>query len=82
MAWLRPGVFLGREKADLYSLFCLVSLLLEARIGTICDLNLVEFTGSQNSGVYMSLSAEQKSVVVKDYQREATDTGSPEVQVA
>ncbi|HED16141.1 MAG TPA: 30S ribosomal protein S15 [Gammaproteobacteria bacterium] len=30
----------------------------------------------------MSLSAEQKSVVVKEYQREATDTGSPEVQVA
>jgi len=30
----------------------------------------------------MSLSAEQKSVVVKEYQREAADTGSPEVQVA
>ncbi len=30
----------------------------------------------------MSLSAEQKSAVVKEYQLSATDTGSPEVQVA
>jgi small subunit ribosomal protein S15 len=30
----------------------------------------------------MSLSAEQKSEVVKKYQRDASDTGSPEVQVA
>jgi len=30
----------------------------------------------------MALSNEQKSVVVKDYQRGDSDTGSPEVQVA
>lgn len=30
----------------------------------------------------MALSSEQKNQVVKDYQRDATDTGSPEVQVA
>lgn len=30
----------------------------------------------------MSLSAEEKSQVVKEYQLSATDTGSPEVQVA
>ena len=30
----------------------------------------------------MSLSAEQKNGIVKDYQRSTTDTGSPEVQVA
>ncbi len=30
----------------------------------------------------MSQSAEQKSQIVKDYQRSAGDTGSPEVQVA
>lgn len=30
----------------------------------------------------MALSAEEKSTIVKDYQREAGDTGSPEVQVA
>ena len=30
----------------------------------------------------MALSSEQKSVVVKEYQRGADDTGSPEVQVA
>lgn len=30
----------------------------------------------------MALSAETKSQIVKDYQREANDTGSPEVQVA
>lgn len=30
----------------------------------------------------MSLSAEEKSQVVKDYQLSATDTGSPEVQIA
>ena len=30
----------------------------------------------------MSLSAEQKGAVVKEYQLSATDTGSPEVQVA
>ena len=30
----------------------------------------------------MSLSAEQKAQIVKDYAREANDTGSPEVQVA
>ena len=30
----------------------------------------------------MALSSEQKSEVVKDYQRGAGDTGSPEVQVA
>ncbi|HEB92132.1 MAG TPA: 30S ribosomal protein S15 [Gammaproteobacteria bacterium] len=29
-----------------------------------------------------SLSAEQKEQIVKDYARAATDTGSPEVQVA
>jgi len=29
-----------------------------------------------------SLSAEQKSEIVKDYQRDSSDTGSPEVQVA
>ena len=30
----------------------------------------------------MSLSAEQKAQIVKDYARETSDTGSPEVQVA
>lgn len=30
----------------------------------------------------MALSAEQKAGIVKDYQRGASDTGSPEVQVA
>lgn len=30
----------------------------------------------------MALSAEEKAAIVKDYQREASDTGSPEVQVA
>lgn len=30
----------------------------------------------------MSLTADQKGQVVKDYQRAANDTGSPEVQVA
>ena len=30
----------------------------------------------------MSLSAEQKAQIVKDYALEANDTGSPEVQVA
>jgi small subunit ribosomal protein S15 len=30
----------------------------------------------------MALSTEEKSNIVKDYQREASDTGSPEVQVA
>ncbi|MEO5574146.1 MAG: 30S ribosomal protein S15 [Gammaproteobacteria bacterium] len=30
----------------------------------------------------MPFNAEQKGQVVKDYQRSATDTGSPEVQVA
>lgn len=30
----------------------------------------------------MALSAEQKSAIVKEYQREEGDTGSPEVQVA
>ena len=30
----------------------------------------------------MSLSAEQKAQIVKDYARESNDTGSPEVQVA
>ena len=30
----------------------------------------------------MSLSTAQKSQIVEDYQREKTDTGSPEVQVA
>jgi small subunit ribosomal protein S15 len=30
----------------------------------------------------MALSHEQKSGIVKDYQRGASDTGSPEVQVA
>ncbi|MCP5158451.1 MAG: 30S ribosomal protein S15 [Gammaproteobacteria bacterium] len=30
----------------------------------------------------MSLNTEQKSQIVRDYQRGATDTGSPEVQVA
>ncbi|MCC5809375.1 MAG: 30S ribosomal protein S15 [Ectothiorhodospiraceae bacterium] len=30
----------------------------------------------------MSLSAEQKSQIVKDFQRSAGDTGSPEVQIA
>ncbi len=30
----------------------------------------------------MSLSAAVKAEVIKDYQREASDTGSPEVQVA
>jgi small subunit ribosomal protein S15 len=30
----------------------------------------------------MALSAEEKAVIVQDNQREASDTGSPEVQVA
>jgi len=30
----------------------------------------------------MALSAEEKSAIVRDYQREEGDTGSPEVQVA
>jgi len=30
----------------------------------------------------MSVSAEQKAQIVKDYARESKDTGSPEVQVA
>lgn len=30
----------------------------------------------------MAFTAEQKGTVVKDYQRQANDTGSPEVQVA
>lgn len=30
----------------------------------------------------MSLNAEKKAEIVKDYQQAATDTGSPEVQVA
>ena len=30
----------------------------------------------------MSLNAEQKAQIVKDYQQSSTDTGSPEVQVA
>lgn len=30
----------------------------------------------------MTITAERKTQLVKDYQREATDTGSPEVQVA
>ncbi len=30
----------------------------------------------------MSLSAAEKAEVIKEYQREANDTGSPEVQVA
>lgn len=30
----------------------------------------------------MSLSAAQKAQVMKDYQRDAKDTGSPEVQIA
>jgi len=30
----------------------------------------------------MSLNAEQKGQIVKEYQRSASDTGSPEVQVA
>lgn len=30
----------------------------------------------------MALSPEDKATIVKDYQREASDTGSPEVQVA
>lgn len=30
----------------------------------------------------MAFTAEHKSTVVKDYQRQANDTGSPEVQVA
>jgi small subunit ribosomal protein S15 len=30
----------------------------------------------------MSFSAEQKSQILQDYRRTATDTGSPEVQVA
>ncbi len=30
----------------------------------------------------MALSHEQKAEIVKDYQRSASDTGSPEVQVA
>jgi small subunit ribosomal protein S15 len=30
----------------------------------------------------MSVSAEQKAQIVKDYARESNDTGSPEVQVA
>ncbi len=30
----------------------------------------------------MSLNAEQKQQIVKDYQRDGADTGSPEVQVA
>jgi small subunit ribosomal protein S15 len=30
----------------------------------------------------MSITAERKSALIKDYAREANDTGSPEVQVA
>jgi len=30
----------------------------------------------------MALSSERKSAIISDYQREGTDTGSPEVQVA
>ena len=30
----------------------------------------------------MALSNERKSAIISDYQREGTDTGSPEVQVA
>lgn len=30
----------------------------------------------------MSMSAEQKGLIVKEYARSSTDTGSPEVQVA
>lgn len=30
----------------------------------------------------MSITAERKAELIKDYQREANDTGSPEVQVA
>ena len=30
----------------------------------------------------MSIAAERKSQVVKDFQRDETDTGSPEVQIA
>ena len=30
----------------------------------------------------MALSTEQKSIVIEDYKQHATDTGSPEVQVA
>jgi small subunit ribosomal protein S15 len=30
----------------------------------------------------MALSSESKSAIISDYQREGTDTGSPEVQVA
>ena len=30
----------------------------------------------------MSLSGEQKSKIIEDYRRDASDTGSPEVQVA
>ena len=30
----------------------------------------------------MALTAQQKAEIVKDYQRNSTDTGSPEVQVA
>jgi len=30
----------------------------------------------------MSMSAEQKKSIVEEYKRDATDTGSPEVQVA
>jgi small subunit ribosomal protein S15 len=30
----------------------------------------------------MSITTERKSVLIKDYAREANDTGSPEVQVA
>ncbi len=30
----------------------------------------------------MSITAERKAELIKDYQREANDTGSPEVQIA
>ncbi len=39
-------------------------------------------TSQFRSKINMALSHEQKAGIVKDYQRDANDTGSPEVQVA
>jgi small subunit ribosomal protein S15 len=33
-------------------------------------------------GVFMAVTQEQRSKLIKDFQRNATDSGSPEVQIA
>jgi small subunit ribosomal protein S15 len=43
------------------------------------EIRLIKSTGVDS---VMSVNAEQKSEIVQKYQREAGDTGSPEVQVA